>query len=297
MEKRTKNIAVVAAKGLGDGLLSSILSHNLTLSGHQVTTFNTLLSQLQRWFPKLKCAPFPQADQVQSTFEAFDEVLASDYTIVKERDNFGNLLRVFKQDLLDKNKSYVENLAYICREHLKLDFYGHDNGIAAPKELTFQKYRRRVVIHAMSADPIKIWPKEKFIKLALRLHSLGFSPAIVVSEQERIAWSDLENHAKITLPRFQNLDEVACFIYESGFLIGNDSGLGHLASNLNIPTLSIFARMSHARLWKPGWGQNSVVTPLPILLGAPMKQRYWKLALPVNRVLKHFKSLTNAFVG
>ena len=40
-------------------------------------------------------------------------------------------------------------------------------------------------------------------------------------------------------PIFSSLEELTSFLYESAFFIGNDSGPGHVASALNIPTLTI----------------------------------------------------------
>jgi heptosyltransferase-3 len=284
-------IAVVAAKGLGDGLLSLVLSHNLLKSGHEVTTFNPLLPQLQRWFDEKKLAPFPKPENFQDIFSQFDEIIAFDHSILNESHSFGNTLHLLKQRDFDKRKSFVDNVIELCEHKFHLPFCDAYNGICPPRELVFKRFPRRVAIHTMSSCTTKNWPKEKFIKLGRKLHSLGFEAAIILSPHERKQWLDLEHDKQIALPLFPTLDDTACYIYESGFLIGNDSGLGHLASNMDLPTLSLFARKSYARLWRPGWGNNRVVTPLPLLIGAPLKARFWKEALPVKRVLNTFQEL------
>ena len=61
-----KNVAVVSAKGLGDGLISMVVSQNLLLAGVNVTTFNPWLHQLARWFPGHKFAPLPKLHDLSS---------------------------------------------------------------------------------------------------------------------------------------------------------------------------------------------------------------------------------------
>ena len=101
-------------------------------------------------------------------------------------------------------------------------------------------------------------------------------------------------------PHFKSLKEVAAFLYESGYLIGNDSGLGHLASNLNIPTLTISGNPKRVRLWRPDWALNHVVTipfPLPNFKGIRMRVRenFWQHFIPVARTLKAFRKLTHEY--
>ncbi|MCI5138069.1 MAG: lipopolysaccharide heptosyltransferase family protein, partial [Candidatus Electrothrix sp. AR1] len=82
------------------------------------------------------------------------------------------------------------------------------------------------------------------------------------------------------------------FLYESGFFIGNDSGGGHLASCLDIPVLSIHGRKGKSRVWRPGWGQVEVVTPLINVIGGSLRQHFWKYFLSVSAVERGFERLT-----
>ncbi len=269
----TAKAAVVCARGLGDGLLSMILAHNLTLSGYDVTTFSSILCQLQSWFPDKKIEPFPQDKQILSTF---DQLIVADHSGIQEG-------LVLKESSFDKQKTMVENLANVCRYRLKLRYCTQENGITPPAELKYKAHPKRVIIHPTSSDEKKNWLPERFETLCKQLTLLGYEPTICVSPDERSNWPQT--------PHFPTVADLAAYIYESGFMIGNDSGVGHLASCLGIPTLSLFARKSYSHLWRPGWSEGQVVTPSNLLIGSHLKQKYWKQMLSVNRTLSHFKKI------
>lgn len=275
MRKRKNKIAVVTARGLGDALISMILSQNLLSSGNHVTTFSTILCQMSDWFPEHQILPHP----TRANFAHFDHVYAADHSQVTSANATTTIL---KESHFDKRRSMVENLVSFCEER---QMGGQsDTGLVVLPSLTHQKYSKRVILHPESADPKKNWPASKYRKLFEKLKKRGFDPVIIVAPDERENWQEA--------PFFPSLSAVAAYIYESGFFIGNDSGLGHLASLLRIPTLSLFARKSYSRLWRPGWGRGRVAAPLMPLIGAPMKERYWKNFLTTNHVLHHFNCLT-----
>lgn len=182
----------------------------------------------------------------------------------------------------------VENLCEICEKQLELPYSRRENGIQIPKRLRWRAHPKRVLLHPMSADEKKNWPFQKFIKLGHLLQKEGFEPSFCVSPQERELWKTAV--AIEQLPLFPTVSDLAAWVYESGYLIGNDSGIGHLASLFHIPTLSLFARKSYSCLWRPGWGPGAVVTPPNLLIGSRLKQKYWKQMLSVGRVLKRFRS-------
>ena len=83
-------------------------------------------------------------------------------------------------------------------------------------------------------------------------HVASHDVQFVIAPHERERWRDLAA-LDIAAPHFANLHELACCVYESGWFIGNDSGIGHLASNLGIPSLSLFRRRRVAERWRPAW--------------------------------------------
>jgi ADP-heptose:LPS heptosyltransferase len=63
-----------------------------------------------------------------------------------------------------------------------------------------------------------------------------------------------KNKKIINLIGKTNINEVGYVVSKSKLLIGNDSGVGHIASALNIPVVSIFGPGFYKQ-WKP-YGQN-----------------------------------------
>ena len=159
---------------------------------------------------------------------------------------------------------------------------------------TFRAREKRVVIHPTSNDPKRNWKKERFLSLASKLKERGYTPSFCVSPSERKEWEGIKG---VELPSFPSLKEVALYLHESGFLIGNDSGLGHLASNLGIPTLTISGNPKRVRLWRPDWAVGVVKTlplPLPNFKGINLRLRenVWQRFITVNGAYKAFEELT-----
>ena len=80
-------------------------------------------------------------------------------------------------------------------------------------------------------------------------------------------------------------------MFESGWFIGNDSGIGHLASSLHIPTLSLFMRRGIAHTWRPDWGAGQVLIGSTYLPTGFLKERYWKYMLSVRQVSRAFDQM------
>lgn len=278
--------AVVCASGLGDALLSMVIAYNLAQTGFRVTTFSSILCELKDWFPSTPILPHPSHENFYSTFAAFDTVIAADHSMISEAHCFDNHLIVLNENAFDKTKTMVENLRLVCSHQLQLIGAEKSNGVKPPASLKWRLHSQRVILHPSSSDAKKNWPASKYIALARELEKEGYDPYFCVSPLEHIEWKNAVSVKR--LPFFPQLDTLAAFIYESGYLIGNDSGLGHLASALNIPTLSLFARKGYSNLWRPGWGFGRVVSPPPILPGSYLKQKYWKDLLSVGRVRKAF---------
>lgn len=282
-------IAVYSAKGLGDGLLYMILSHNLSHKNH-IVTFNTSLSQLKRWFPGHTILPFPEEKEIVNTLSSFDLIIASDHSPAAYCQELKDKLIVIKKRDFNKKKTMVQNLVSICQKKFYLPSATAYNGMTLPSDIQHGRFQKRVVLHPMSLELKRMWPKHKFLQLADLLAKDGFEPAICVAQFERKEWTDLmENREGIAFPNFSHLDDFATYIAESKFMIGNDSGIGHLASNLGIETLSLFARKGYSHLWRPGWNQGHVVCPPPLLFGARLKEKYWKKLLNPKKVKKYFK--------
>lgn len=308
--------AVFSTPGLGDGIIALTISNNLHRNGWDVITYHEQqLSELQDWFLHLKIEKFPPLEKIDEVLHSFDRIFVfySDSSIFikslidigKKKDptqiivinpcfsrNVGNQF-YYEDSFFDPNLCMVDNIKNFCAEVLHLPNTTKSNGIIAPQGLVHRKYENRIVIHPTSSKDGKNWPAKKYVKLALHLKKLGFNPKFIVGPHERGDWEWLEKK-DIEVPRFDRLDLLAKYIYQSGYFIGNDSGVGHLASCQNIPTLSIFRNKRFSKLWRPGWAVGKVIFPHPLIPNVffyRLRDRQWKKFVPLKKVLKAFFQL------
>ena len=111
-----------------------------------------------------------------------------------------------------------------------------------------------VVIHPGGGSPKKCWPADRYIELASRLRDGGRTVRVLLGEVELERWPPDINEkfrgvAQVYTP--VNLLDLLNQINAASAFIGNDSGPGHLAGILGIPTLSLFGEASRVERWKP----------------------------------------------
>ena len=110
-----------------------------------------------------------------------------------------------------------------------------------------------VVIHPGSGSPAKCWPAERFVELARRLTEAGRPVRFVVGEVEQERWpaSQLDALAKAgDLQRPTSPVGLLDALAGASAFVGNDSGPGHLAGMLGLPTVSLFGP-TDPRVWQP----------------------------------------------
>ena len=306
-----KKAAVFCSRGLGDALLFAIIGNNLVKNGYQVTIFHDFLDQLYDWMFPCDILPYPQEDNNL-------HALLEEYTLLvingDDRRISQKIVQIAKtyyskktyvlfpttckgknlpgDFLFDREKSMVQNLVFFCQDVLKLKNVVCDNGINAPSSLIYAKHEKRVILHTWAATSHRRWPLKKFLLLAKKIKKIGYEPVFFMTPKEAA-----ENDFPITgfpVVIVKNLQELAKLIYEASFFVGNDSGVGHLASCLKIPTVSIFSSKRKKGLWRPDWYKNQAVVPysiVPNIKGLRMRQRCWKSLIEVSRVFFHIKKI------
>ncbi|MBI5772588.1 MAG: glycosyltransferase family 9 protein [Verrucomicrobia bacterium] len=105
--------------------------------------------------------------------------------------------------------------------------------IPAPEPLPW----RTVLIHSGAAQPVRVWPLERFAELAARLRRNNFQVQIVCDPAQKEWWL---NHGEESVQAPANLATLFGALDQAGAFIGNDSGPGHLAALCGVPTFTIF---------------------------------------------------------
>lgn len=299
--------------GLGDGLIALVLSHNLYLNGCRVTTFHPFLQGMQKWFPTLSIRPFPEMKDLPKQLKAFDrffiiyektpwmrEILNICEEKYPDETTVLNPIATPKRDYpywahgrFDGRRPFVDNLYTYCHEVLGLSVVTKSNGIVVPHGVVPRRCPERVIFHPTSSRPGKNWPMEKFIAFSEKLKEKGFHPVFALTPEEKKEWP-LD---RIEAPDFQGLSDLAAYVCESGYMVGNDSGIGHLASCLGVPTLTICRSLLAANFWRPAWSRGEVVSPsnwIPNLKGLRWRDAHWKKWVTLSKVFSAFNRLTQS---
>ncbi len=306
---------VFCHNGLGDGINCLVLSNNLHLNGYQVDTYQNAIGSMQNWFPHLPVQPYPGVEELPRILHAYDYYFvvwndASEFVkklIEEGKRRFPDRIKVlylypspnivnepyYADCLTDPTVSIAANMRIVCEQVMHLPKSTKSNGFIAPEGVQFRKYPKRIAIHPTSARVTRNWPKDKFVKLALHLKEEGLQPVFIPGAKDWENWQDVLPLG-LELADFSNLDALARFIYESGYLIGNDSGLGHLASALGIQTLTFCRRKAWAKMWAPSFTKGIVLTPsslIPNIRGFRLRDKYWQKFISVNQARRGFELL------
>jgi hypothetical protein len=270
---------------------------------------------MSQWFPHLPVYPYPTLDSLETMLSRYEWIFVvhNDVdlfvkTLISEgKKRFPDRIKVlylypspnivneryYGDCLANPRVSIVDNLKIVYEKVLHLPGFTRHNGFTAPQELVYQKHVNRIVIHPTSARFTRNWPKRRFVKLALHLQKKGYEVVLIPGDKDWDAWQDVLDLG-LRLEKFPTLDALSRFIYESKYLIGNDSGLGHLASALKIPTLTLCRRKAWAKLWAPSFHKGVVVTPASWIInirGLRLRDKYWRYFISVGQVLRGFDAL------
>ncbi|MDN3507442.1 MAG: glycosyltransferase family 9 protein [Simkaniaceae bacterium] len=304
-----RKAAVISPFGITEALMMMVASHRLLMQGYEVTTYHSDLCQLHEWFPDHNLAPLPKTDDLPEALIAYDLVIMQyDNTPYTNR-----IIELYNEDIFqtlslfyskyDKaqdppltpwdrvfNSSFpmVDNIARAISSLFHLNNVSKNNGLIPLPGLIHRHFDKRVILHATSKQTSKAWTPSRFIKTAKRLLRLGYEPVFAINPKDRNKWLHLTS-AGFSLPEFPSLSHLSEYIYESGYVIGNESSISHLASNLQIPTLVITGDRHRMRLYRPGWHAGLICAPSPFI---PHKPEHWQRLIFPRHVLSSFQKLT-----
>lgn len=289
---RLGRVAFVMSDALGECLVSMVLVENLVRHGIDVCVFGAVAHVLREWFPRVTIQPLPARDALRARL-AFSQTvfqMREDEPVTNPTDLHPHVRMLHSVVHGEGTRCVAERLADYCRQQLDLANVGIGNGVRAPSDLRHRRHRRRVVMHPQSSRTGAWWSAKRFIRVARRLRARGYDVYFVIAPHERAHWAALDTH-RIAAPHFDNLDLLARWIYESGWFIGDDSEIGHLASNLGLPAVTLFPHRGRARRWCHAWSDTQPVLPWRWLPGAASNEAFRQRSLTCGRVLSAFAAL------
>ena len=279
------------APRLGDSLLMMVIANNFRNNGAQVSVFGDYIWQLRDWFPGFSIHRSLSEEQAQAVLGEYDQAIQMHpgwpFDLTEKHPN----ALIYDEHVVVTGKGFVKayQMRDFCRDHFGHAACTHTNGMVAPQGIEKNRYPKRVAIHPTSTGALRCWAPGHFRRLAMALTKAGFEPAFIVSPDERPDWTWV-TEVGAALPDNRGLGGVAQYIRECGWFIGNESGIGHLASAIGIPVLTLTGRMKRTRAWRPAWSASRIVAPWYIP-GGRLRDRYWRILLTPQHVMWAFGRL------
>jgi ADP-heptose:LPS heptosyltransferase len=100
-----------------------------------------------------------------------------------------------------------------------------------------QPSSRTIVVHTGAAQPVRVWPLERYLDIVRRLRVRGHEVR-VLCDAAQLTWWRQNGETEAYAPR--SVAELLDCLRAAGLFVGNDSGPGHLAALLGVPTFTVF---------------------------------------------------------
>lgn len=293
-EIQMSRIAIICNTGLGDGILFERLAHALSSQGHTCVVYSQFLLKVTSLYPGVNLSAYPKEieDTSSDFWQMHDEYIFQQYapgSNVHHPHSYvlGEGWRKESQTWSDHMRAFLDRTHPGSSSYIKSSIQPHP-------QWHHRRYPKRIMIHPTSLKEEKNWPESSFILLAKQLIHEGWDVEFCATAPEKNMWDPKLAKAGLSPMQALGLEALAKRIYESGYFIGNDSGVAHMAPALEIPTLKIFDRRSRAIFWSGGWPLTLEVLPWPLPTRA-LRTRFWKVFLPVFRVKRYFYDLVRQF--
>ena len=167
-------------------------------------------------------------------------------------------------------------------------------GRARAKEiLSGIPHGRRLVVAPGANWPGKIWPIERYVELLDQIRN-DFDSVVIVGSKEDFPLGErlrsLSPLPALNIAGATSLLEAAACLSDSTAFVGNDSGLGHMAAALKVPTVTVFGPGQPDR-YKP-WGPlaSTVLAPNQDLRALPAEA-------VANNLLSHLAGIATSVTG
>lgn len=304
MSQPSSKAIVIPSKGLGDALIMMISAFYCFNQGLKVTVYHDILVQLKALFPYATICPRAELNLSAEKQENPWILLQygntpGDFSLSQKLRKLGIKTSIIYGEfnhvkhppftpcdyLLPSNQTMAESVNKAMMDLLQVDNLHCNNGIALK---VAKKQTHHVCIHPTSTDPNRNYPPEKFTSIAKLLLSQGIKVTFCMHPSERDDWlTSIPQGAQ--LPILPSLLDTAFLLAGSSLLIGNDSGLAHLASNLGLCSIVFSKDWRHIRRWKPGFTPSKALTParwIPNIKPWRLRQTYWHTFIPPKKVAK-----------
>lgn len=290
-----RRVALLMAPRLGDTLLMMTMAHNLAAHGREVTVFGDFAYGLRSWFPGMDIRPSLPQEQAPAVLADYDCAAQMHVGWPYALHACAPSYFYYDAHVVITGKGFIKlnQISDYCRDALGLTLSGTDIGLRPPVAGRHRMFEKRVAVHPSSTGAQRCWAPRHFVELGLRLQRQGYEPVFILAPHERAEWTCLTD-AGLAIQQSPSLADVAAFLHECGWFIGNESGIGHLASSVGVPTLTLTGRPTRTKAWRPGWSMSRIAYPAYIP-GGRWRDRLWREWLRPGSVMSAFESLTRDY--
>ena len=309
-----KKYCIIPCPGLGDGLVALTLSYNLYLNNYQATTYHNTLIDLKQWFPHFVIKPFQnimRAENIEEYLNSYTKIFffhddESPILPILKKINQANANKVYmlkpNYAIKKKTSSFIydsffksnitipENIAFFCKKILRFSKTSISNGIKYPSSSPNNK--DRFILHITASKKSREFPLRKYLKIIKFLQLKKFKPIIVMTNAEKKRFDFTS--PSLPIKTFNNLNDLSHYIYNSGYMIGNDSGIGHLSASLNLKCIIFFRSYRACFFCKPAWSIIETIYPnkfIPNFHKLRIRDKYWKSFIRTKAIIKKIKKI------
>lgn len=308
-----KKVAIVPFPALGDATICLRLAQTLTAGGYSVTLFANLLVSSQPNFQWLTFKSLPT--NIETLLIDFDLVLLDVLSpwvqhylpAVLKRPNillftakdFPGELMITKPRLSDEllasrlpikalNRPFcLDKNVDKCMVDWVDEYAQTVFGLQAQSTLPSVTFNEgsadteKIVIFPTTPNIRKNFSFRGFYKLATRLKKTNIAVEIVCMPNEL---ASVRQHFQGFMVRaFPDISQLIDYLRTAKTVVSNDSGGGHLAAMLGIPTITI-TRKRKGFVWRPGYGLGNVVTP--VIMFKLGRGHIWRPFISLNKIEK-----------
>jgi len=94
-----------------------------------------------------------------------------------------------------------------------------------------------VLVHTGAGQAVRVWPLDRYLALVTNLRQEGYQVRVACDPEQRNWWLGV-GETSVATPR--RVNELLELLDRAGAFIGNDSGPGHLAGFVGVPTFTFF---------------------------------------------------------
>lgn len=323
---RNKDVAIVPFPALGDTMIYMRLAQLIANAGGRVSVFSDALSSARDLFDWLSIGPSTPLDlrQMSSSYDLivadiqakdilafngqtgglaelpnFVAVTAKTFPTLPRRLNCPEWV-VYRpgvsphQPFCPGEKfgiTMVEWVDHYAEKTLGLSKLESAPPITLPIGWTpDQESAKRIVIFPTTPNPSKNYSLNGFKRLCSMLERNGWKTDIVCMPNEQEELSSVFPSKKVIT--FQSLRSLILHLLQSKAVISNDSGGGHLASMLGLPTFTI-TKKKEDFVWRPGFSDKGHVIS-PWFSFKWITGRVWRPFIPLHRIVKTLSQLPDS---